>query len=225
MTTLQSVRASLDQMRIRHATAKARKETIEAYLKDTKEEIRLLEEENEKLTKVAQLLQLTAAFSREQAKTHMEALVTSCLRIVFSSDISFAIEMTEANRRTHAHFLIRDEIGGVATTFPPQETRGGGLVDVVSLALRISLLLRYQPPVRGILLLDEPAKHLSEEYIHNVAELLLQVAEEFSLQIILVTHNRHLAYMGETVYEISRDRGVSSVRKLDVGRESGQKDA
>ena len=90
MTTLQSVRASLDQMRIRHATAKARKETIEAYLKDTKEEIRLLEEENEKLTKVAQLLQLTAAFSREQAKTHMEALVTSCLRIVFSSDISFA---------------------------------------------------------------------------------------------------------------------------------------
>ena len=28
--------ASLDQMRIRHATAKARKETIEAYLKDTK---------------------------------------------------------------------------------------------------------------------------------------------------------------------------------------------
>lgn len=218
MTTLSTLEERLQKLQIRYATESAKQETVAAYLQDTQDEIAQLEEENERLTKVAQLFQLTAAFSREQSKAHIEALVTSCLRIVFSSDISFTIEMTEANRRTHANFLIKEEIGGVSTTFPPQETRGGGLVDVVSLALRISLLLRYQPPVHGILLLDEPAKHLSEEYIHNVAELLLQVAEEFDLQIILVTHNRHLAYMGETVYEVNQDKGVSDVRRLEVGK-------
>lgn len=223
MNTLHQLQAALKEMELSYATAEAKKETVETYLRETKEEIRALEKENERLAKVAQLFQLTAAFSREQSKTHIEALVTSCLRIVFSTDLSFSIEMSEANRRTHAQFLIQDEIENVKTTFPPQEARGGGLVDVVSLALRISLLLRYQPPVRGILLLDEPAKHLSEEYIHNVAELLLQVAEEFDLQIILVTHNRHLAYMGQTVYEVTKDRGSTEVRRLEVGRETGQK--
>lgn len=224
MVSLDRVDAALQSLRIQYAAAQAKKETIDAYLADIRREMSFLHEENERLVKVAQLFQLTAAFSREQSKAHIEALVTSCLRIVFSSDISFIIEMTEANRRIHANFLIQDEIDGITTTFPPQETRGGGLVDVVSLALRISLLLRYQPPVEGILLLDEPAKHLSEEYIHNVAELLMQVAEEFDLQIILVTHNRHLAYMGETVYEITKDSGVSEVRRLEVGREIEKND-
>ncbi len=218
MDPLQIIEEALGELETRYAAADARKQTIEQYRKETQEEIAFLEKENQRLEKVAQLFQLTATFSREQSKAHIEALVTHCLRIVFSTDLSFSIEMAEANRRTHAHFLIEDEIDGTRTTFPPQEARGGGLVDVVSLALRISLLLRYQPPVRGILLLDEPAKHLSEEYIHNVAELLLQVAEEFDLQIILVTHDRHLAYMGETVYEISKDKGTSEMRRLDVGR-------
>ena len=87
MNTLHQLQAALKEMELSYATAEAKKETVETYLRETKEEIRALEKENERLAKVAQLFQLTAAFSREQSKTHIEALVTSCLRIVFSTDL------------------------------------------------------------------------------------------------------------------------------------------
>ena len=213
--TEESLVRSIAALQQRYTSDKAKKETIEDYANRTRDAIDHLEKENEKLTKVLQLYQMTSEFAREQSKTHIEQLVTSCLRIVFPEEISFVIDIVESGRNTNANFLIADTIDGTPSTFQPQDARGGGVVDVVSLALRISFLLRYHPPVEGILILDEPAKHVSEEYIHNVAELLLQVAEEFSLQIILVTHNRHLAYMGETVYEVSHENNSSSVKAIE----------
>lgn len=217
--TEDQLESTLSAMRLEYASQRAKKETIEAYLAQTVEAIDTLEKENEILAKVLKLYQMTSEFAREQSKAHIEQLVTSCLRIVFANDISFLIEMTESGRNTNANFLIADTIDGQSSTFQPQEARGGGVVDVVSLALRISFLLRYQPPVEGILILDEPAKHVSEEYIHNVAELLLQVAEEFSLQVILVTHNRHLAYMGEVVYEVANENGRSKTQLIESIKE------
>lgn len=213
--TKEALSAQIQALSREYTMQAAKKETIEDYLKVNREKQQAITIANERLSKVLQLYQLTSEFARAQSKAHIESLVTSCLRIVFTDDISFVIDITESGRNTGANFLISDEIDNVPATFQPQEARGGGIVDVVSLALRISFLLRFHPPVEGILILDEPAKHVSEEYIHNVAELLLQVAEEFSLQVILVTHNRHLAYMGEKVYEVTSDRGHSVVTQLE----------
>lgn len=208
------LRETLTQRKIQFAARKASYETLKNEHQKILSERQALEEYIEKLAKVQQLFQMTASFAREQSKVHIESMVTSCLRAVFGQEIQFIIEMQEANRRMQAQFLIEDKIDQQNYLFPPQEARGGGVVDVISLALRISFLLRTLPPMERILILDEPAKHVSEDYIHNVAELLLQIAEEFSMQIILVTHNRHLAYMGEKVYEVTADENHSHVQEI-----------
>ena len=90
---------------------------------------------------------------------------------------------------------------------------GGGVVDTVSIALRIAFLLKYSPPIQGPIILDEPAKHLSDEYVFNIAEFLKQVCKEFNRQIILVTHNQHLSAIGDKTYYVYKSQGVSVVEE------------
>jgi len=67
---------------------------------------------------------------------------------------------------------------------------GGGVVDVAAFALRLSCLMLSKPPLRRILILDEPFKYVSERrgYRERVRQLLESLAEEMGIQILMVTH-------------------------------------
>jgi ABC-type thiamine transport system ATPase subunit len=65
--------------------------------------------------------------------------------------------------------------------------RGGGLIEVVSFALRIAALkwLKYDGPI----LLDEAWKSMSNDYkIDRVVDFLREVTDSTGRQVILVTH-------------------------------------
>ena len=96
----------------------------------------------------------------------------------------------------------------------PELSRGGGVVDIVSLALRIAILQTHKPKIQGPLILDEPAKHVSDEYIFNVADFLKQTSELFNRQIIMVTHNNHLAAIGNNSYRVDIKDSQSTVIKI-----------
>lgn len=49
------------------------------------------------------------------------------------------------------------------------------------------------PPRRKLLVLDEPFRHLSSSYRPRVRAMLEALAEEFSVQIVMVTHAAELA--------------------------------
>ena len=65
------------------------------------------------------------------------------------------------------------------------------------------------------MILDEPAKHVSEEYIFNVGNFLKQTSEMFNRQIIMVTHNQHLSAISNNCYRVEIDDSVSYVTKVD----------
>ena len=92
----------------------------------------------------------------------------------------------------------------------PQEARGGGIVDIISLALRVAMLQCGPGKIEGPLLLDEPAKHVSEEYITQVGEFLRQVSKSFNRQVIIVTHDRHLSEIADKSYRIELKEGISN---------------
>ncbi|MCR3957007.1 MAG: ATPase, partial [Gudongella sp.] len=91
---------------------------------------------------------------------------------------------------------------------------GGGVVDIVSLALRISFMQTHKPSIEGPLILDEPAKHVSEEYIYNVGDFVRQSSSMFNRQIIMVTHNSHLAALSEDAYRVELKGTESSVSRV-----------
>ncbi|MBC7106618.1 MAG: ATP-binding protein, partial [Firmicutes bacterium] len=109
-------------------------------------------------------------------------------------------------------FYVASDYGGREVVNRPQDARGGGVVDVISLALRVALLQTVRPPLPGPLMLDEPGKHVSEEYARSLALFLKSVSEMFGRQIVLVTHNQHLAEVGDRAFVVEMRDGESVVR-------------
>jgi DNA repair ATPase RecN len=165
------------------------------------------------LEQVMILFQKTSQFAREQAKSQIEILVTKCLQYIFESDMEFQIDIEELRNKPNAEFYVVNDTADFFLKTKPEQSRGGGIVDIVSLALRISFMQTHKPSIEGPLILDEPAKHVSEEYIYNVGDFLKQASEMFNRQIIMVTHNPHLAAISENLYRVQLIGTTSDVSK------------
>lgn len=184
-----------------------KKKTVEDRLEEKRHDI-------DKLQQVKILLQESAVFAREQARRQIETMVTNALQFIFGDgDMQFRVTIDEVRGRAEGEFLVVSTYGGeIPVETRPQDARGGGVVDVISLALRAALLHANKPKLDGPIILDEPAKHVSDEYSRQVAEFLKQLSTAFGRQIIMVTHNQHLANTGDTSYIVEMRSGKSYVR-------------
>ncbi|WP_124727501.1 ATP-binding protein [Staphylospora marina] len=164
------------------------------------------------------LLQLAADHARDQAKQQLEELVTNALRHVFGPSFRFEIELAEQRGTPSAEFYVVTEWEDRQIKNKPQDSRGGGIVDIISLALRIALMLSVKPTPAGPLILDEPGKHVSEDFIGPMVEFLKSIGETFDRQIIMVSHNVHLAESADSAWYVRLASGKSEVvknRRLD----------
>lgn len=186
-------------------------EQLNLYLRD----YNYINSQIELLEKVIILFQKTSEFARNQAKSQIENLVTKCLQFIFESDVKFTIEIEELRNKANAEFYVVDETEDLKIKTKPQLSRGGGVVDIVSLALRIAFLQIHKPNIEGPLILDEPAKHVSQEFINNVGEFLKQTSEMFNRQIIMITHDNYLAALSDKSYKVNLVDMVSLVKQID----------
>lgn len=140
------------------------------------------------------LVESAGRTARDTVSNRLAEVVSFALQSIFGSDYRLDVFNTLKRNAVWTDFAVGG--GGSNSTLhpdPPLDTRGGGVVDVVSLALRSVFLELYAPKIDGPLILDEPTKHLSKRYSGRAAELLRALAERTGRQIILVTHDPELA--------------------------------
>ncbi|WP_028775831.1 ATPase [Shimazuella kribbensis] len=200
-----------------------RKTTKDLLLKE-QQELQLqkekLHEQQELFDKVRLLFQRSGEYARKQAKVQLETLVTNALQYVFGSSFRFEIDLSPADKNPTAEFYVVTEWNGETIRTKPQDARGGGVVDIISLALRIAFLETVRPRLDGPILLDEPGKHVSEDYILPMTQFLQSVYETFDRQILFVTHNTHLTESADQAFFVRLNDGKSEVhlsRRLDNG--------
>ncbi len=192
-------------------TENSKKTVLEKSKKTKEDRVKALREEVDTLDKVGILFQKTSKYARNYGKTLIEDFTTNSLRYIFDRDYNFEIELTERRNVSNADFYVVEEIENQTIKSKPDISRGGGIVDIVSLALRLAFLENTLPKLEGPLILDEPAKHVSEDYINDIGLFLLNFSKQRKRQIIMVTHNPHLASLSERIYRISQSDGVSQV--------------
>ncbi|RDV83244.1 ATP-binding protein [Ammonifex thiophilus] len=186
---------------------------LKQELEEKKRELAACREKEEVLGRAREIFLLAANSAYEHARKALEKAVTSALQAVFGPEISFAIELATRREQQEADFFVISTYGGTQPVkTEPTEARGGGVVDVISLSLRSALLEHSRLP--GILVLDEPGKHVSEEYARQLGEWLRTFSQETGRQILLVTHSDSLAEAGELVYRVEMPQGESRVRLL-----------
>ena len=189
----------------------AKRELLDQNKKDLVKQKKHLDKDIDTLEKVSILFQKTAQYAREQGKVQIENLTTRSLNYIFKEDYKFIVELTEKRSSPWAEFYIeeKNENGTVKTR--PEESKGGGIVDIVSLALRLSFLENFRPKIQGPLILDEPGKHVSEEYTFEIGDFLSEFSRQMNRQIIMITHNTHLAAIGDKTFVVEQNNGVSNV--------------
>jgi len=173
-----------------------------------------MREQLEVLEQVQMVFQVAAEKARQEARGYIEEMVTHALQAVFGPEIALEVRMQERAGRPEAEFYVASSYNGSPPVVnQPEDARGGGVVDVISLALRAALVEGSAAGMWGPLVFDEPGKHVSEEFSRPVAELLRNFAEDTGRQIIMVTHNAYLGEVGEYAYQVELKDGRSVVTR------------
>ncbi len=213
---LEELNQKLEQINSKLNIEKGKLQVISQNFENTKKELDKEIKYEDLLTKVILLFQKTATYAREQSKRQIEDLVTRCLQFIFETDIEFLIELSEKRSVPNAEFYVRSNYDeGYSIITKPELERGGGVVDIISIALRIAFIQLHKPVLQGPIVLDEPGKHVSEDYIFNLGDFLSKSSSLFKRQIIMVTHNAHLAQICDKSYSVDIKNGVSCVEEIN----------
>lgn len=125
---------------------------------------------------------------QQRVHKQISEIVTLCLQAVFEDPYEFDIIFEQKRGKTEARMVfVRDGM-----EIDPLAGAGLGVADVACLALRTAALVLGQPPLRRLLVLDEPFKFLSAEHREAIGVLLDRLSEKLDIQFIIVTHLEEL---------------------------------
>lgn len=214
MTTVREYRKALDKKKAYLNTRKGQQQQLQQEKVNIQTKVQTAKEELTKLQESQVLLQKTSETAREYGKERLEEVVTSALQFVFGPDVRFEIELGETAGRPQAEFYLVTERNGNSVRTRPADSNGGGIMDIISLALRIAVLqIHHDPHINGPIILDEPGKHVSEEYAEKMASFLQQMSAHFGRQIIMVTHQPYLAEIADKSFEVQMIGGKAVVKE------------
>lgn len=179
---LQAIRERLNKQ---YALLEAARQSV----KQEKDTLAQLQAEQGDLKQALAIAQEIAQQVQEQAHRKIADVVSHSLAAVFDEPYRFVIRFEQKRGRTEARLVFERD----GMELDPISASGGGVIDVASFALRLSCLMLAQPPLRRLLVLDEPFKHLSAEHRQRVGQLLQTLAKEMDCQIVMVTHIPELA--------------------------------
>lgn len=180
----------LDRLRKLAARATERRRSASSAVRTERKAIESYRKAATAARKARDVLQAVAATVQSQAHRQLTAVVTKCLQTVFEGGgYSFKINFPRRRGKTDAEMVfVRNGV-----EIDPTSSDSGGVTEVAAFALRLSCLLLARPARRRLLVLDEPFRAVSKEFVPAVKEMLETLAKDLDLQIILVTHNADLA--------------------------------
>lgn len=143
----------------------------------------------EAATEAQAIVQEVACEVQQRVHERIAGLVTHCLKSVFGSEgYEFKLVIEEKRGKTECRpVFLRD-----GQEVHPLRGAGGGAADVAAFALRLVCLLMSRPRKRRLLVLDEPFRFLSAEYIDAARQLLEELSAKMDVQFVIVTHCEEL---------------------------------
>lgn len=160
-----------------------------------------------KAEKAQAIIQDVARQTQEELKFHVQDIVSLALAAVFPDPYTFEIDFVIRRNKTEADlFLVRD-----GERIDPLTASGGGVVDVVSFALRVTLWTLSK--ARGTIILDEPFRFVSRDLQSKAGEMMKQLSKKLDLQFIMVTHNPDMIDAADNVLTVVQEDGVSRLTR------------
>lgn len=146
-------------------------------------------------------------------KSYLEEMVTMVIQAVYDDPTMKFIIDFELNRNRSEAFLYIQE--GDSEPYSPKDEMGGGIIDIVSFALRVILWSLQVPRSRNVFILDEPFKWLGTGgRLIRGGEILREISHRLGFQLIIVTHEPELIEIADRAWSVTREGKISSVVRV-----------
>lgn len=175
-------------------TEKIKKEELQKV----KEKIEQYNNQLSDLTDALQIAQTVGLATQHNIKEYLDEMVTYIIQSIFGNNYQFCTDFIIKRNKSECELsLIKD---GMKLSL--LNSTGGGLLDIIMFALRISLLIMKKDKKANVIILDEPFKWVSKEYISPVCDLLKKISFDLKIQFIIVTHIAELKEKADSIIEI-----------------------
>ena len=216
----ESLTKIIQEMQTDYSIKKSQLEVLEGQKVELEERERTILEYSNLLEKVLYLLNKTSEFKRRQACKKFEDIGTMALQNVMSPDYRLEIEIKEDALAPEVEIYVISDQNGDMIRNTPEDDRGGGIVDIVSVALRVGYLEATNTD--GPIILDEPGKHIDEAHIDLMSAFLNNIAVRLDRQIIYNTHSNYMARNSKRTIRIQKIDGESQIVEIIGGGVSGE---
>ncbi len=160
-------------------------DAAERDFKKEKRNYKLAKRELKTIKEAQTITQQIAQLIQQQAHERIEGVVSKCLEAIFGSEYGFKIDFQRKRGKTEAILLLLREGHEIEDAM---NADSGGVVEIAAFALRIACIVLSKPNIERILVMDEPFRNLDVDNRESVKTLLVEVAEDFLFQFIIVTH-------------------------------------
>ena len=106
----------------------------------------------------------------ERTKTRLEGITNEALSLIFP-DKTMKFHVTPNQTKKGVSYELSIETDGVMTDL--LDAKGGGVLDVIQICLRLTYILRLKNVTRQLVLFDEPFKNLDSERVGSAVEWLV----------------------------------------------------
>lgn len=199
---------SLQVLKNRLSESRGQRDLLTKQVKEKQEVLASLTLLQSAQEAVQLIIQRTARETQDQLKIHIQDLVQSAIDVCFPGQYEFVMEFETKRGRTECSLFVQqgNEI------MDPLTSSGGGLVDILSLALRIAALSLSQ--YDKVLLLDEPLKFLSSDLKPIAAEMFKELAHKLGIQLIMVTHDKDFVNIADKKFLVWKIKERSIVEEV-----------
>jgi len=175
-----------------------------------KESLTIERQQNNYTCEALEIIQKLALETQEQLTFHITDMVNFAVsQIPFQAAYTFEAKFLIKNNKPACEFLyVRD-----GQKMQPKFD-SGGLLDVVSLALRLSLWSLKKGKKSNIFILDEPFKHLSDDLLPYACDMLRVLTDKLQLQVILITQKRDFENIADNILHTILEDTETTIKAL-----------
>jgi len=203
---------NLQQYRAELEDRKSRRNLLQQQLEQCGEKIAEKQEYLENLKKSRWVISEVARKTQAHVTQYIESLGTMAIRSVFDRDFRLIADFEIKRNKSECRLLVQE---GDQEPFVPKEEMGGGIIDVLSFALRVILWSMQKPKSRNVLIVDEPLKFVGKgELLEKAGEMVRKISHKLNFQLVLVTHADELSAIGDRNWEVKHNGVCSEVTEL-----------
>lgn len=207
--SLSEITTEFDRLVMKVNSFRTARDTIQRIVDNTVTSIRNTRQDLENATQARDIIQEAAVETQQNLQYHIESLVNEALRTIWGEQ-AYTFKANFVRRRNQVECDLRLERNG--EELDPLDATGGGVCDVVSMALRMVYhgLGRTIP----VMIYDEPLRHLSRDMQENAARMRNALCHHLGLQFIIITHSDEAILGADRVFRFTLHNGHTRVEVL-----------